>query len=153
MKTRKRIQKCKRYANEFCDYVREDLIAVDPRMKHLITSQNPAVKCFVFNACTDVDDIPQGVKLTPSGKFIVDGEYVAEESAIYIYNVFKCDPKELKRTVRHECIHFLLNKSGLPYKDTDEAFLCLAASYDARPYGLLYDKDTYNEIMKRTIQV
>lgn len=147
MKTKKRIQKCKRYAKEFCDYVREDLIAKDSRMKYLITLQNPVVKCFVSKACIDSDNIPPGAELAPNGKPIIDGEYVAEESAIYIYDVFECDPEELRRTIRHECIHFLLDQSGFPSNDTDEMFLCLATIYDARPYGLLYDKDTYNEIM------
>ena len=151
MKTKKRIQKCKRYAKEFCDYVREDLIAKDPRMKYFITLQNPIVKCFVCKACTDIDNfsqgVPPGAELAPNGKPIIDGEYVAEESAIYIYDVFECDPEELRRTIRHECIHFLLNKSGLPYKDTDKVFLNMATIYDARPYGLLYDQDKYNELM------
>ena len=151
MKTKKRIQKCKRYAKEFCDYVREDLIAKYPRMKYFITLQNPIVKCFVSKACTDIDNFPQGVppdaELAPNGKPIIDGEYVAEESAIYIYDVFECDPEELRRTIRHECIHFLLNQSGFPWNDTDEMFLCLAIAYDARPYGLLYDQDKDNEIM------
>lgn len=55
--------------------------------------------------------------------------------------------KRLKRTIRHEIIHYYLWVLGLPYMDDSLEFWCLCHVYDAGAYEKLnYDNEKYYNI-------
>lgn len=127
---RKRTQKLKRYAIDFCDRVRRDFSAVN------ITTENPLIKFYRYGAFTKCATPElEFAEKTPGGDPIISGYYC--NGIIEIYDVTTETPAELKRTIRHECLHFLLDKSGLPNNDSDEVFINFAVIYDARPVALL----------------
>lgn len=119
MSKKQRIQRkakyLNRYAQSFCDKVRMDF------SKYKLTKNNPHVICYKEKGIS-----PDGI--------IIDGEYA--DGKIYIYDCFGQVPLELKRTIKHEALHFILNQSGLPDKDDDDIFLLFAIKYNARPYAL-----------------
>ncbi len=55
---------------------------------------------------------------------------------IQIYWTAKRTGAEIRRTIRHEMLHSILQQAGLPAHDADEAFILKAAYYDADPYIL-----------------
>lgn len=144
MITKKRTQKLKRYALQFCEQVRADFPQIP------LTSKNPTVKCFRAIGCTsDAVQLLQGIaEQRDNGDFIIDGFHDQQGGVIDIFNIIKETPAELKRTVRHECIHFLLYESGLPCEDDANIFIALALNYDARPYGLLKRQDLLESLQK-----
>lgn len=139
---RKRSQKLKRYAIRFCDQVRNDF----PRK--LWTTDNPVIKFYRLPGAANSKLLFGIGERNNKGLFIIEGFYNDERKEVEIYNTTKEKTDNLRRTIRHECIHFLLNKSGLPYKDSDDLFLLLAFMYDAKPYGLLKREDLLNQIME-----
>lgn len=116
MLTRKRTQKIKRYAKEFCKQVYRDYGNLG------IVDATPVIKCY------------RGIYETYDGTQI-DGALIHSTGIVEIYNITKERPEALKQTVRHECLHFLLRKSNLPFEDDTEIFCILALNYNAFPYG------------------
>ena len=138
MKTNKRTKMIKNYAKMFCDTVQNEC-------KYITTRAYPKVKCFSFQAVTSYDF---GLELDDlierhEDKEIIGGIFDKKGEAIEIYNIFREKPEELRRLVRHECLHFLLYKSGEPWDDDSNLFLLLAYYYDANPWAL------YPEILKK----
>lgn len=149
---KKRCQKLKRYARQFCDTVRQDFKdARQTRVK--ITSDNPALRFYRERGCVILSNEKikeldlTGLELAnkrATGEILIDGCY--NDGIIEVYNVTKENPKYLKRTIRHECLHFLLDKSGLPFNDNDNLFIMLAYLYEANPVELLKRPDLMSEI-------
>lgn len=139
MITKKRTQKLKQYSVQFCDKVRADFPQIP------FTLKNPRIKCFKEQGVTSDDKLQGIAEQTNKGLYLIDGEYIKEAGEIIIYNIIKEKPAELKTTVRHECLHFLLYESGLPDADETNEFLALALYYNARPYGLLKRLDLFDE--------
>lgn len=133
MKRRKRTKNLKKYAVAFCEQVRSDFPSLP------LTSKRPIVCCFPYKCFTNATF--GGLEETEDGKCIIDGYYNDKEGIIEIYDIFYEDKEALKKTIRHECLHFLLHQSGLDYKDTDKVFLLFAINYNARPYGLFLMDD------------
>lgn len=132
---KKRRQNLKKYAREFINMVRQDF----PKIP--ITSDTPTLKFYRFSVCVPASTPGlEYAEKTAEGKPIINGQYY--NGIIEIYGITERKPAELRETVRHECIHFLLDKSGLPYKDTDELFMLLAIFYNAQPAGILENVST-----------
>lgn len=127
----KRRQKLKKYAYSFCDTIRQEL----PKLQ--ITKEHPTI-LFYRRPYSVFSDIPgSGIaEKTENGGTLIDGFYC--DGRIEIYNTARERPEELRRTIRHECLHFLLDRSGHPWKDADNLFILLALEYDARP-TVLYE--------------
>lgn len=139
MITKKRTQKLKKYGLDFCNKVRADFPQIP------FTEKNPQIKCFK-EMCITSDNKLQGIaEQTKTGHYLIDGQHIEKRGEIHIFNIIKEKPAELKTTVRHECLHFLLYEAGLPYDDEADLFLALAIYYNARPYGLLKRLDLINE--------
>lgn len=68
---------------------------------------------------------------------IIEGYYNNKTNDIELFGVTRISAESLKENIRHECLHYLLHKAGLPYTDNDNLFLLLALSYNAKPYKLL----------------
>lgn len=127
--TKKRTVKLRQYAKDFCNQVRSEFPQIP------LASKNPIVECFSKPAL---------------GKNNVEiaGLFIPEKGKIEVYNILHEKFSDLKTTMRHECIHFLLYESGLQYEDTSETFLLMAAFYNARPYGILVNEDFQNKYGK-----
>lgn len=133
---KQRCRKLKKYAREFCDTVRQDF------SKMPLTKDYPAIIFYRQQFCAAAE-IP-GAEIadkTGDGLPVVDGYYCG--GVVEVYGVTKENPDELRRTVRHECLHFLLDKSGLPSKDDDDIFLLLAIKYNARPYMIAMNPEKW----------
>ena len=117
----------KKYAANFCDTVRNEF---NDTLNIKLTLDYP-VCCFVSYMRQ-----LEGEELT--------GNYY--EDRIIISDILGTDIEELKRIVKHECLHFLLAKSGYPYGDFDEMFLMAALHYDANPYGLYKNNKLREEL-------
>lgn len=113
MLTRKRSQKLKNYAKEFCLKVKND-----------------------FNGKINFKEYPRLFFFKYPGTlengFTFNG-YFNPPNKIEIYGLFSESMETLKRITRHECLHFLLWQNDLPYQDKNIPFILLAIKYDARP--------------------
>lgn len=131
MKRRKRTQKLKRYARDFCRQVKTDF------PKYITTEKQPLLRCYVKKAFTTSEIVnDQFMEKTENGHTIIDG-FARNDGIIELYDIVNAETEALKRTLRHECLHFLLRESGLPYDDDNEIFLVFAIAYNANPYGML----------------
>ena len=133
---KKRCRKIKKYIREFCDTVRRDFPQIP------ITGNSPVVKLYRHCVCVPTDT--QGLEFaekTAEGRPIINGQYY--NGIIEIYGITERKPAELRETARHECIHFLLDKSGLPYKDSDDLFTLLAIAYNAQPTEVLKNPEKW----------
>ena len=125
---KKRCLKLKKYADQFCDTVGRDF----PRLK---AGNYPTVNCFRHPGTVPGNDARvKMAERTPDGRALIGGHY--NNGIIDIYGITG-NLEELKTTVRHECLHWLLDNKGYPYDDSDAIFLLLAILYDANPYGIL----------------
>lgn len=123
-RTKKRL---KLYAKSFCREVKRELPG------HITTCKYPKIYCFREEGLNINNDLMDGL--------YIDGK------VIQIYDILRKPLSELKMTVRHECLHFLLYESGLPHDDKDMEFLALAYLYKADPYELL-DESTMETFIK-----
>ena len=133
---KKRCRKLKKYAREFCDTVRRDFSRLP------LTKDYPAIIFYRQLTCAPAET--PGLEIaerTGDGRPIIDGYYSG--GVVEVYGVTKREPAELREIMRHECLHFLLEKSGLPYKDDDDIFLLLAIKYSARPYMIAMNPEKW----------
>lgn len=144
MKYRKRTQKLKRYARAFCDQIRKDYPRID-RALQLKGIKRPVVRCYRFGVSTK--GTFKNAVYTAEGHMLINGYYNETNKEIEIFHVTKEKPEELRCTVRHECIHFILESCGLPFRDWDDLFLVLALKYDARPYELFGRREDLRELI------
>ena len=105
MLKRKRMQKIKKYAKDFCDRVTNDY----PK----IIKNYPLIELLTYK------------DILLNGKYLVDGYFDHGTNHVVIANIYNPRVKELKQIIRHECLHFLLYNSGLPSKDDDILFTLL----------------------------
>ena len=135
----------KRYARQFCDQVRADFPILS------LTDKNPKIKCFTLPGGTDAPtDAMEGITYTENGIYYLDGFFDHDRNIVEIYSITTTPPEELRETVRHECLHYLLFNSGHPHRDSDKLFLFLAANYKAAPYYLINHPETWNEILNES---
>ncbi len=127
---KKRCLKLKKYADQFCDTVRRDF----PQLK-TATANYPTVNCFRHPGTVPGNDArAKMAERTPDGRALIGGHY--NNGIIDIYGITG-NLEELKTTVRHECIHWLLDNKGYPYDDSEPLFLLFAIRYNANPYRIL----------------
>lgn len=135
----KRRRKYTEYARTFCDRVRNDFELLQrmqaryPKMKFY--TEKGLAKDIDFSYC---NPFKKGDYTEISG-FFCD----TEKDCIEIYNFTREKPEYLKKTIRHECLHFILANCGLPYSDDEELFILLAIKYNANPYTLLKPENKY----------
>lgn len=144
MLTRKRAKKLRKYAKDFCDAVKSDF----PELS--LTAKKPLLRLYRRTGYASIaikDELSPLFEKAKGGQYVIYGNYDEEKGVIGLFNILKEKPDELKRTIRHECLHFLLKESGLPYEDSDKLFLIMAIMYDASPYMLLTKKGGNNEQM------
>ncbi len=126
----KRCRSLKKYMRDFCDMVKGEF------SEHITVKDYPKIKFYRDEFCIPAEWVPEEareiIQKTNEGRLIVDGHY--ENGVIEIYGITKRKPEELRRAARHECLHFLLEKSGLPFGDDEEVFLRFAIVYNANPY-------------------
>ena len=128
---KKRCRKIERYARRFCDKVRSDFTAAGGHL----TADYPRIRVHRrFGVVPAEIKGLEAAEKTISGDSIINGLYF--NGHIELFGITKSKPEILKRTIRHECLHFLLEKSGLPCKDGDDIFIALAILYNANPYRL-----------------
>ena len=123
----------KMYAKRFCNTVKRE------QPKFINTSKEPTIKFYTQKCFADINDFKDynaNIFEVENEGILIDGFFSKKDTTIEIYNVLNEDLTELKRTIRHECLHFLLYESGQPWSDTDKLFIALSIAYDARPYGL-----------------
>lgn len=140
MLTKKRSQKIKCYVKHFCNDVYTDF----PEFKNKVF---PKVRLYREYSYTTIDNnsplkgMEDLTKPVPNieNSAIIEGFFDRENEVIEIYGITKETLDALRHTVRHECLHFILYKNGLPYKDEDSLFLTMAIKYNANPYQLLKD--------------
>ena len=145
MKTQKRTQKLKRYSKQFCDQVRQDF----PTLKQLAKTSYPIVKCFILHGKAETEKsylTEEHFTLLQDGTAEINGFFQYESKTIEVYAITERSAEELKETIRHECLHFLLYDAGLPFDDEDDIFLFLSIKYNALPYGLLARPDVIRRI-------
>lgn len=136
MNARMRKKRLKKYALDFCDMVFNDHFK-----NRLIPFNNRIPKIIFYQEMGAIpsEKFPEGIRNvsveTPERLTEIAGEYY--NNTVYIYGFSKRSLEEVKETIRHECLHFLLMGNGLPGKDEDELFLLLATEYDATPYYLI----------------
>ena len=137
MNARIRKKQLKQYAKIFCDEVRQ----LSPEVKEKLTRKNPIVKCYkekgLGGPVSDYPDSVGGLEEiieTHNGRLVIDGYFDKETGSIEIYNIFGEPLDYIKTIIRHECIHFILYESGLPWKDNDEMFTEMARYFNANPY-------------------
>lgn len=145
---KKRTAKLKSYAKAFCDKVCQDL---EP-FGYLITTEYPKIifyrqRCEIVIApgSTMFDNYGDDFKRSPKGNLFAAGYFDCENDTIKVFNVTGERPENLKTTIRHECLHFLLFKSGMPSNDDDAMFLALTILYDAEPQ-LYPDEKKFREV-------
>lgn len=138
---KKRTQELNDYARRFLDTVRHD-----HEIAHF-TDQNPEIICYREDAILSSDST--GYKFarkvsqkTAENEPLISAFYDGEEH-IEIYRATLRTIEELYEAVRHECLHFILEKSGYDSEDTSDFFLLLAIAYDACPYGLLDESQAF----------
>ena len=76
---------------------------------------------------------------------IVPNEQGPHMAQIEIYGIIERPIEDMKMTIRHECLHFILRENGLPWDDYDNIFLIFAFCYGAVPYGLFLTKEERNK--------
>lgn len=128
----KRRKKYKRYARTFCDRVRNDY-----EKFRLFSTRYPEMRFYTAKGYTTKGDFSYCDAPTQGDYTEIAGYCDAEKGYIEIYNFTKEKPDRLKRTIRHECLHFILGDIGLPNTDDDTLFLLLAIKYNADPYEIL----------------
>ena len=142
---KKRYKKIKRYAREFCDTLRNSEILLTKGIN--LTDKCPTVKIYrQFGYTADFSDLFDFGEKTKDGELIIDGFY--KDGVIEIYGITKSSAETLKAVVRHECLHFMLHKSDLPYEDDDNLFNLLAFIYDASPTALIKNWPAIRERLK-----
>lgn len=134
----KRKKKYTKYARTFCDRVRNDFEILQ-RMQ----VRYPKMKFYTKKGLTKDIDFSYCDPFKKGDYTEISGFYDTEKDCIEIYNFTREKPEELKKTIRHECLHFILASCGLPYSDNDELFITLAIIYNARPYALLKPENKY----------
>lgn len=130
-------QVLKMYAKRFCRTVKRE------QSRFITTSKNPTIKFYTqkcFASINDFEDYNTNILEVDNEKVLIDGFFCEADSTIEIYNVLSEKTAALKRTIRHECLHFLLRESGQQWSDTDKLFIILSVAYDANPYGLFNRK-------------
>lgn len=141
----KKLSILKKYAAKFCDKVRSEMPALN------LTEKKPHILLYKKEVITECDSMKKYIEYANdinSEYATVSGFYSMKDGCIELYGTDRYELKEIKQTLRHECIHFLLHQSGYPYNDEDFIFLLLACQYDARPYSLLnVDTRTKFEMM------
>lgn len=111
----------------------------------------------VFNELKEVYKFPVDTNILPivfysickDGKkenIQVSGENIfnvlnKKQNQINIYNVSLMKIESLKRTVRHEVIHYCLEMSNLKSGDDSAAFHAFCEKYDANPYKKLSETE------------
>lgn len=131
------------YAISFCDSVRNDF----KFFKILFPNRtsNPEIFCFPEPGAVSNVEIIDGIAEETNGNQLINGFYNATNKSIEIYNINHATDEELKKTIRHECCHFILHTYELPWDDTDEMFLKLATLYDANPWGFYKRPDLWEK--------
>lgn len=81
-------------------------------------------------------------------------------NTITVYDIMAENTDELKQTIRHECIHFILYNNDLPARDEDIMFLLFTIAYNANPYNLAieaaekqYSKDKLSMLIDRIYDI
>lgn len=99
---------------------------------------------FITNPKYEADEDNNCLKST-------NGEYCRNnnQNIICIYDYPSRNEEELKRTIRHEIIHYALDVSGLKCGDSDAVFHALGNILDARPYKVMNEKEQqlYDDFM------
>lgn len=136
MLKRKRAKAYKKYALAFIDRVRADYPIIGA-----LSSKYPKIELYTeqgYTSCKEKNEELQNIaQKSPHGYALIDGEYDDEQKTVILYHYTREAPADNKRTLRHECIHFILDAAGLPNGDEEPLFLVLAMEYDARPYMVL----------------
>lgn len=83
-----------------------------------------------------------------------------KNNTITVHNIMAENTDELKQTIRHECLHFILYNNDLPARDEDIMFLLFAIAYNANPYNLAieaaekqYSKDKLSMLIDRIYDI
>jgi hypothetical protein len=126
----KRLEEYKRYITEFIDEITADFSIFSIIDKDII----PVVFCSDFRKDHDWNK-----KTFTAG----DNHTYGIQSVIHIYNSWNDNTDDIKRTIRHELIHYLLwcvNPFGVWQKDNSCVFHYFCNVYDANAYEEM-DKD------------
>lgn len=135
-----------KYAKDFCDSVRSNK-ELPFELTDLLTIEYPKMHFYSLEGIIkkhENNNYLENISEELNGNYIIEGLY--DDGQIEIYGLLKYDLEKLKENVRHECLHFLLDKSGLPYDDTNEIFLILAMYFNATPYGILKNPEFKEKI-------
>lgn len=132
----KRCKKLRKYAREFCDTVNRDF------KRLAVPGCYPGIKFYRGFLIFSKEAIGAEIaETTEAGEPLAAGRYY--NGCIEIFGITRVSMEELKSVVRHECLHYLLDRKGLPYKDKDNLFILLAIKYNARPTGILADPEKW----------
>lgn len=138
MLKRKRAKAYKKYALAFIDRVRADYPIIGE-----LSADYPKIELYTeqgLTLCKEKNEELQNIaQKSPHGYALISGEYDKENQTVILYHYTREKPEANKRTLRHECLHFILNAAGLPYNDEEPLFLLLAMEYNAQPYGILIE--------------
>jgi hypothetical protein len=136
----KRLEEYKRYISEFVDTITEEFSIFSAISKDII----PVVFCPDFRKDHDWN-----------GKTVTKGDcdFQGVQSIIRIYNSWNDDLDDMKCTIRHEIIHYLLwclNPLGIWYRDNFWVFHYFCDVYGANAYEEMddYNKWAYEKMEK-----
>ena len=136
MLKRKRAKAYKKYALAFIDRVRADYPIIGA-----LSSEYPKIELYTeqgYTSCKEKNETLRNIaQKSPHGYALISGEYDDERKTVILYHYTREAPAYNKETLRHECIHFILDAAGLPNGDEEPLFLVLAMDYNAQPYMIL----------------
>lgn len=135
----KRKKKYTKYAQAFCDRVRNDF----KQLQRMQQALYPEIKFYTEIGLVNDIDFSYCDPFKRGESTEISGFASAKEGYIEIYNFTREKPDQLKRIIRHECLHFILANCGLPYDDNEPLFISLAIKYDAQPYTILNPENKY----------
>lgn len=102
---------------------------------------------------TDLPIVLSDFKKNENGKYKYDtgGDFCVNDIQLIVH-IYDCwrDLDELKTTVRHEIIHYILFRIGVNNSDTGAIFHYFCNKYDAHAYKEMPDEeqDLYNSLME-----